>query len=115
MRETLEDIFRLVGGAHSFNRLDLTMRQEEHDRVAAQLPTLEPSRLAGQRVSAVNRIDGAKYFREDGTWVMLRLSGTEPLVRIYAEGKSADDVQALLAAGQELVLKMGGQALPKAA
>ncbi len=38
---------------------------------------------------------------------MLRLSGTEPLIRIYAEGKSPEDVQALLTAGRELVLSMG--------
>jgi phosphomannomutase len=72
--------------------------------VAAALPTLEPTALAGQRVVSVNRIDGAKYFREDGTWVMLRLSGTEPLIRVYAEGKSPEDVQALLEAARQQVV-----------
>jgi phosphomannomutase len=105
VRETLEDIFRLVGGPRSFDRLDLTVTPEQHALVTAQLPTLAPATLAGQRVASVNRIDGAKYFREDGTWVMLRLSGTEPLIRIYAEGKSPEDVQALLAAAREAVME----------
>jgi len=56
----------------------------------------------------INRIDGAKYFRKDGSWVMLRLSGTEPLVRIYGEAMSPEEVQALLAAGRTLVQSMEG-------
>ena len=58
----------------------------------------------------MNRVDGAKYLRDDGTWVMLRLSGTEPLVRIYAEGMSAEGVQALLEEGKRMVERMAGGA-----
>jgi phosphomannomutase len=44
-----------------------------------------------------------KYIRDDGTWLMLRLSGTEPLARVYAEGMNPGDVQALLGAGRKMV------------
>jgi phosphomannomutase len=108
VHETLEDIFRIVGGRRAFDRLDMTLTAEQREHVAARLDSLEPSAIAGKTVATVNRLDGAKYIRDDGTWVMLRLSGTEPLVRIYAEGMSPADVSALLQEGKRMVESMAG-------
>jgi phosphomannomutase len=108
VRETLADIFRLVGGARSFDRLDLKLTVKQQDNLAAKLEALAPDAIAGRPLAEINRLDGVKYIRDDGTWVMLRLSGTEPLTRIYAEGTSPDDVQDLLAAGRALVAQAGG-------
>jgi len=106
--EILDDIFGLVGGRRYFGRIDLTITPEQHAEVAKNLPSIKPGGLAGQKVSSVNRLDGAKCMREDGTWLLLRLSGTEPLVRIYAEAMSEVEMQTLLSAGRDLVLSMTG-------
>ena len=104
--ETLDDIFTLIGGRRAFNRLDVRLTPEQQAALAAGIHTLAPEAIAGQPVVKINRIDGAKYFRKDGSWVMLRLSGTEPLVRIYGEAMSPEEVQALLEAGRTLVQSM---------
>jgi phosphomannomutase len=108
VRDTLEDIFRIVGGARSFDRLDIRLTPQQQASIAAKQDSVAPDKLDSRPVVEVNRLDGAKYLRDDGTWVMLRLSGTEPLIRVYAEGKSPEDVQALLKAGDALVHQMGG-------
>jgi len=108
VREILADIFALVGGERVYDRLDLRLTAEQRERIAEQLSGLNPDAIAGQMVVDVNRLDGAKYIRKDGTWMMLRLSGTEPLARVYAEGSSDEDVRALLEAGRGLVVGMVG-------
>jgi len=50
--------------------------------------------------------DGVKYVAEDGSWLMLRGSGTEPILRIYAEAKSQSDVHKLLKLGVELARRV---------
>jgi phosphomannomutase len=104
VKAILEDIFALVGGRRYFDRIDLRITPEQRDLLADRLDDLKPSSLAGRAVVDVNRLDGAKYLREDGTWLLMRLSGTEPLVRVYAEGMSGGDVSGLLESGRDLVM-----------
>ena len=107
--EVLDDIYSLIGGRRYFDRMDLRITPAQRDALAERIGDLEPHALAGQPVVEVNRRDGAKFLRGDGTWLLLRLSGTEPLVRVYAEGLSAEDVAGLLEAGRELVMTtLGG-------
>ena len=47
--------------------------------------------------------DGTKFFLDDGSWLLIRLSGTEPLVRVYAETKSQGELAPLLDAGERMV------------
>ncbi len=105
--ETLDEIGRIVGGLRAFDRLDLPITEEQRARIKAALPEHEPDTLAGRKVAEVNRLDGEKFIRDDGTWVMLRPSGTEPLIRIYAEGMNDQDVQGLLEAGRQIVQQIG--------
>ena len=51
---------------------------------------------------SVNEIDGKKFALEDGTWLLIRFSGTEPLLRIYTETTSPERVGRILAAGREI-------------
>ncbi|UCC67457.1 MAG: phosphoglucomutase/phosphomannomutase family protein [Armatimonadota bacterium] len=105
-RDILSDIFALTGGRCYFDRLDLRLQPEQRDKLHEALPSLAPDALAGQPVETVNRLDGAKYIRKDGSWLLLRLSGTEPLVRVYVEARGEADVHKLLEAGRDLVLDM---------
>ena len=76
------------------------------DRKAAVLAALErelPDAVAGEPVADVNTVDGFKIALEDGSWLLVRPSGTEPKMRIYAEAGTDDRVDELLAAGEELV------------
>jgi phosphomannomutase len=63
-----------------------------------------PTEIGGRRVSQTNRLDGVKFIFEDGSWLLMRPSGTEPLVRIYAESESATDLEVLLEQGRKYLL-----------
>ena len=62
-----------------------------------------PANIAGFRVTGVKTLDGIKFLLEPGAWVLVRVSGTEPLLRLYAEAPSADAVAAILSQMEELV------------
>ena len=59
--------------------------------------------VAGTPVEGVNTVDGFKTALADGTWLLVRPSGTEPKIRVYAEATSPERVEQLLAAGRDLV------------
>ncbi len=80
----IDELFRKVG-AHYYDRDDITMTPADRDRIAQLLPTLEPKELAGLPVSGYDRTDGLRFVLPDGAWALIRLSGTEPLMRIYTE------------------------------
>lgn len=102
LRACLEDLFAEVG-RFIYERLDLSLDppriEAARERLAALAP---PDTLAGKRVVAVQTIDGTRLEREDASWLLMRPSGTEPLVRIYAEARSREEVTALLAEGRRL-------------
>ena len=64
----------------------------------------EPTAIDGRKVKSLNRIDGLKIIFEDDSWLLVRPSGTEPLVRIYAESESAKDMEVLLEQGRKYLL-----------
>ncbi|MDD5399397.1 MAG: phosphoglucomutase/phosphomannomutase family protein, partial [Dehalococcoidia bacterium] len=68
-----------------------------------KLSSASVSKIGGQKVVKLDTRDGFRYKLEDGSWLLVRFSGTEPLVRIYAECGSTDEVQKLIQYGQEMV------------
>jgi phosphoglucomutase len=64
----------------------------------------EPEEIGGRRIERTNRIDGVKFIFEDGSWLLMRPSGTEPLVRVYAESESEKDLEVLLEQGRKYLL-----------
>jgi phosphomannomutase len=92
-------------GPHRYGRIDLRLASlHERDRVVAALTASPPERLLSQPVRHVETMDGVKLTRTDESWIMLRASGTEPVLRIYAEAPSESEVDALLAWGRGLTL-----------
>lgn len=65
----------------------------------------EPSELAGRKIENINRMDGVKFIFADQSWMLLRPSGTEPMVRIYAESESKEDLEVLLEQGRRYLLE----------
>ncbi len=104
--ELVEDLLALTGPME-YGRHDLRLDQPAMDAFQAAMPAMAPGQLAGLPVREVSRADGIKFFLPDDAWVLLRTSGTEPLVRIYAEASSAGVVDDLLAAGEALVTGAG--------
>jgi phosphomannomutase len=90
-------------GPHRYGRLDLRLASlEERDRVVAAVAGSPPAELLSLPVRHVETMDGVKLTRADHSWVMLRASGTEPLLRIYAEAGTEAGVDALLTWGRGL-------------
>ena len=95
-------------GPHRYGRVDLRLATlAERDRVVAGIMGSPPTVLLSIPVQRVDTLDGVKLIRTDTSWVMLRASGTEPLLRIYAEAASGDAVQALLKWGQGVAARRG--------
>jgi phosphomannomutase len=95
-------------GPHRYGRVDLRLATlDDRDRVVARVTSAPPERLAGQPVRQTETLDGVKLVRADWSWVMLRASGTEPLLRIYAEARSEAEVEALLDWGKDTALGKG--------
>lgn len=100
--EMLADIGRL-----EFARRGLSITDEQMARFRTEtVPTFMADEIAGKRVLDVDRRDGVKLLLEGDAWVMMRPSGTEPLVRIYAEAATTDEVNALLDAAEEVVTNL---------
>ncbi|HHC24672.1 MAG TPA: phosphoglucomutase/phosphomannomutase family protein, partial [Desulfobacterales bacterium] len=64
-----------------------------------------PKEIGGENVSEVSTRDGVKYILDDNSWLLIRPSGTEPVLRIYAEGRTEDMVNSLLAYGEAVASK----------
>ena len=97
----LEDLV----GPHYYDRHDVRLSRDEYAaRRAAlygQLVKEPPSEVAGEPVVRSRTDDGFKFYLKDGSWVLVRFSGTEPLIRIYSEASSKERVDQLLGALEE--------------
>ncbi len=93
-------------GPHHFARIDTRFPVEKRAALMEHCKTEAPSRLLQSAVTDVKSIDGVKYSAEDGSWLMLRGSGTEPILRIYAEADSEKKAQALLTLGVKLTTQI---------
>ena len=102
--------FHELAGPSFYRRVDVHVDRSEYPetkrRLLVDLAAGGPSDLAGQRVArtvGLDTKDGFKFFLDDGSWLLIRASGTEPLVRVYTEATSADARDAMLDAGERLV------------
>ena len=98
----LLSVLRETVGPHFYDRLDLHFDAAERETIERRVGSAQPLQLAGRRVEDVDTRDGYRFVLPDGYWALIRFSGTEPLLRIYAEGDSPDMVQTLLAEARSL-------------
>jgi phosphomannomutase len=101
--QLLELLWSYVGGEHFFKRIDVHLSDDQKEKALGRLNSKLPEKLAGRKVVKVNSLDGHKLFFDNNDWLLIRPSGTEPLIRIYGEAKSEADLNRLMEAGQQLV------------
>ncbi len=89
-------------GPHHYGRIDTHFPLEKRGALMEFLKTNPPAKLLRSPLADVKSFDGVKYVSQDSSWLMLRGSGTEPILRIYAEGRSEADARKLLQHGVAL-------------
>ena len=92
----LVDALQKGFGPCSYKRVDLTLPREKIEGIKKKLATTKLETLAGQKIKKKTLIDGYHFQLEDDSWLLIRPSGTEPLLRTYAEAPTAEKVAALL-------------------
>jgi phosphomannomutase len=100
--ELVDDLLEEVGPAF-YERIDLRLsspvaKSEMIDFLLKQAP----KEIGGQAVCEVSQRDGIKYIMADDSWLLIRPSGTEPVLRVYTEGRTTEMVKALMAYGRKV-------------
>ncbi|MCO6449204.1 MAG: phosphoglucomutase/phosphomannomutase family protein [Caldilineales bacterium] len=101
----VEDLIRQIMdriGYFTYARNDFEVKPFSKPELVKRLADTAPAALAGQSLSGLNTRDGIKYLLADDSWLLIRPSGTEPVLRVYAEARSESGVQSLLAEGAKL-------------
>jgi phosphomannomutase len=102
--QLIELLFEKVG-PHYYDRIDSPFSGNREDRISRIL-NANPERIGGLGVVDLDTVDGYKFSLEDGGWLLIRFSGTEPILRVYTETTHKDRVKAILDDG----LKIAGLA-----
>jgi phosphomannomutase len=106
---TLDDLLRSLeaeAGPAVYRRRDSNLDPDLGRRLLARLDAAPPTRLGPRPVVRAEALDGRKYWLDDGAWVLIRPSGTEPLLRIYVEAPTAAEVEELVAGAETLVTRL---------
>lgn len=98
----LAELYEKVGRLES-GRIGVKLTPEIAAKLKEKLAH-EPSEIGGRRIEKINRLDGVKFLFADGSWMLMRPSGTEPLVRIYAEANTQSDLEVLIEQGRSYLL-----------
>lgn len=102
----VQDLLEDVGPAH-YQRTDLRLhRPVEKRKMIEFLQKNAPAQIADTKIDDISTTDGVKYILSDDSWLLIRPSGTEPVLRVYAEGRSQEMVKAMLAYGETVAAKV---------
>ncbi len=97
----LEYLYQKVG-PHYYERADVEFPAGEREAILSRVRDNPPRSIQGVRVTRVDTADGFRFVLEDNSWLLVRFSGTEPVLRVYAEAGSRERVAGLLDCGREL-------------
>jgi alpha-D-glucose phosphate-specific phosphoglucomutase len=90
-------------GPHYYDRRDFHISAAKRQIILNRLSSSVPAIIAGVKVTKVDTTEGFRFFLGDESWLLIRFSGTEPLVRIYSEAESLEKVRILLDEGKKLI------------
>ena len=99
--QLLEYLYSKVG-PHHYHRTDIHFSEEERERMLRHISASSPEAIDGVRVVKRDTTDGFRFILEDNTWLLIRFSGTESVLRVYAESDSMARVERLLELGKGL-------------
>jgi alpha-D-glucose phosphate-specific phosphoglucomutase len=99
--QLLSDLFAKVGGEYFYDRIDSPFKGDRKKREQIILDA-NPATIGGLKVTGLVTTDGFQYRLEDGGWMLIRFSGTEPILRVYCETRHKDKVQAILQDGLKI-------------
>ena len=106
LHELVADLLKDVGPVH-YQRVDLRLsRPMPKEKMKLRLLSEAPADIGGETVLDILTIDGVKYILADDSWLLIRPSGTEPVLRVYAEGRTPEMVTALLQYGEQVAASM---------
>ncbi len=100
--QLVQHIFSLVG-PHYYDRLDTTFPLAQRAQITQRMLANPPAVIDGAKVVRVQTDDGFKYHLADGSWLLIRFSGTEPIMRIYTETNATERVWRIINEGRKLV------------
>lgn len=103
--EILNDVEKEFGKLY-YVRSDLNYPNELKPKLFERLKAAPPAEFAGEKIKKVNPSDGMKFVLEDDSWLLFRLSGTEPILRIYSEASSQSLAENLVKSGRELAFSV---------
>lgn len=103
--EMVADLHREFGPYH-YGRVDLELRPGQKERAMASVSARDLQQFAGLRVERREDLDGIKMYLENGAWLLVRPSGTEPLLRVYSEAPSRQLVAEVLGRAEDFLRKM---------
>ncbi len=100
--QLLAQLYERLGATYYYDRVDTRFPPEKRPEAKARLDAARPEALAGLPVTEIITVDGYKYVLADGGWLLIRFSGTEPIVRVYCETTDGSKVKLLLEEGLKL-------------
>jgi phosphomannomutase len=103
LNDLINEVYEITG-PFSFERVDLRIKEEIKQRVLENCKTGKYDSFGNYKVARVDDLDGYKYFFENGDWLMIRASGTEPVLRTYAESSTREKAFDILKAGEQTLL-----------
>ena len=95
LEELIQDLYAIVG-TFAFERIDLHLEESQKQKIMSNCASGAIKTLAGRPVVKISDLDGYKFFFSDDEWIMIRASGTEPVIRTYCETTSSEQAFAML-------------------
>ena len=104
LEQLIDEVYDIVG-TFSFERIDLHLTEDQKQNVMANCASGSIKELAGKAIERVDQTDGFKFFFNDDEWLMIRPSGTEPVLRTYCESTSSEAAIKILTETHKQLLK----------
>lgn len=100
--QLISHLYNKLGASYYYDRIDTRFPEEKRPQARARLDAAQPETIAGRKVTNIVTTDGYKFMMGEDNWLLVRFSGTEPVIRVYCETTDKALVQPMLDAGLEL-------------
>jgi phosphomannomutase len=103
LNELIEEVYAITG-TFCFERNDLHISEAIKEKVLSNCKSGKYNTFGKYKTSRVEDLDGYKFFFDDNTWMMIRASGTEPVLRVYAEAATREEAEDILSESKKVLL-----------